>query len=89
MLIAYVDPGLGMLIWQTIVAAFVGAIFYMNKTRRWIAATIRNLFGRGEKTPGPGDKIHPNFRTLATHVDEHGPKPRIGAAETEGRIDAR
>jgi len=50
MLIAYVDPGLGMLIWQTIVAAFVGTIFYMNKTRRWIVASIRSIFGRGEKT---------------------------------------
>ena len=50
MLIAYVDPGLGMLIWQTIVAAFVGAIFYMNKTRRWIVAGIRKIFGRGKTT---------------------------------------
>jgi hypothetical protein len=50
MLIAYVDPGLGVLVWQTIVAAFVGAIFYINKTRRWIVATIRSIFGRGEKT---------------------------------------
>ncbi|HSY74940.1 MAG TPA: hypothetical protein VK810_05680 [Dongiaceae bacterium] len=49
MLIAYVDPGLGMLIWQTVVAAFVGTIFYMNKTRRWIVATIRNIFSRGGK----------------------------------------
>ena len=50
MLIAYIDPGLGTLIVQTVVAAFVGVFFYINKTRRWIVATIRKIFGRGQKT---------------------------------------
>jgi hypothetical protein len=57
MLFAYVDPGLGMLIWQTVVAAFVGAVFYMNKTRKWIVAMIRKVFGRVEKSgPVPVEK---------------------------------
>ena len=48
-LLAYVDPGLGALIWQTLVAAFVGFVFYLKKTRRWIVSTIRKIFGRGQK----------------------------------------
>jgi hypothetical protein len=49
MLIAYIDPGLGTLIVQTVVAAFVGVFFYINKTRRWVVAKIRNIFGRARK----------------------------------------
>jgi hypothetical protein len=51
MLFAYVDPGLGMLIWQTVVAAFVGTIFYLNKTRKWMVSVVRKIFGREEKPP--------------------------------------
>jgi hypothetical protein len=45
-LLAYVDPGLGSLIWQSIVAGIVGFFFYLRKTRRWIAGTIRGMFTR-------------------------------------------
>ena len=48
-LLAYIDPGLGALIWQTAVAAFVGFVFYLKKTRRWIVNTVRRFFGRGQK----------------------------------------
>jgi len=48
-LLAYIDPGLGALIWQTMVMAFVGFLFYLKKTRRWIVATVRKIFGRGQK----------------------------------------
>jgi hypothetical protein len=48
MFFAYVDPGLGALIWQSIVAAFVGFFFYLKKTRRWIVAAFRKMLGRGE-----------------------------------------
>jgi hypothetical protein len=34
----YVDPGSGLLIWQMIVAAMVGTLFYLKK--------VRNFFGR-------------------------------------------
>lgn len=43
---AYIDPGLGALIWQAVVAAFVGFLFYLNKTRRWIVGGFGKMFGR-------------------------------------------
>jgi len=49
MMIAYVDPGLGSLIWQTAVSAFVGLVFYFTKTRRAIVGFFRKIFGREEK----------------------------------------
>lgn len=47
--LAYIDPGLGALIWQTMAAAFVGFLFYLKKTRRWIVSTILKIFRRGHK----------------------------------------
>ena len=32
---AYVDPGTGMMIWQTVAAAAVGAAFYFRKVFSW------------------------------------------------------
>jgi hypothetical protein len=51
-LLAYIDPGVGLLIWQAIVAAFVGLLFYLKKTRRWIIGLFRKMFGREPKRPG-------------------------------------
>jgi len=48
-LLAYIDPGLGALMWQTMVAVFVGFLFYLKKTRRWIVRTSRKIFGRRQK----------------------------------------
>jgi hypothetical protein len=44
LLFAYVDPGLGSLIWQSIVAAVVGFIFYLKKTRIWLAGLFKKIF---------------------------------------------
>jgi|YelNatPaOPRAMG01_1025707.scaffolds.fasta_scaffold148396_2 hypothetical protein len=35
-LAAYTDPGSGALLWQLIVAAFVGAMFYVRRIAHWI-----------------------------------------------------
>ena len=68
-LLAYIDPGLGALIWQTMVAAFVGFLFYLKKTRRWIVSTIRKFFGRAQKdvsttaeTPAAKDRTKNELR---------------------------
>jgi hypothetical protein len=53
-LFAYVDPGLGTLLWQTITAAFVGLLFYLKKTRRWIMGVFWKMFGRSQK---PSDTV--------------------------------
>jgi hypothetical protein len=47
---AYIDPGLGALVWQTIVAAFVGAFFYFRRTRDWILRQFSRIFRRGNPT---------------------------------------
>ena len=59
MILAYIDPGLGALLWQTIIAAFVGFLFYLKKTRRWIVGVFRKMFGRGQKPPGVSIEIPP------------------------------
>ena len=41
---AYVDPGLGALLWQTILSAFVGLFFYLKQTRKWLAGLFLKLF---------------------------------------------
>jgi hypothetical protein len=50
MMLAYIDPGLGALLWQTIIAALVGVVFYLKRTRQWIVALFRKMFGRTQKT---------------------------------------
>ena len=63
MIIAYIDPGLGALLWQMMVAAFVGFLFYLKQTRRWIVGVIagafRKTFGRGQKPPVASIEIPP------------------------------
>ena len=48
-ILAYVDPGLGALIWQAVIAAFVGFIFYLKKTRRWMVERFLKIFRRAPK----------------------------------------
>ena len=48
-LFAYIDPGTGALIWQMIVSAFVGLLFYLKKTRDWIIGLFLNVFRRNPK----------------------------------------
>jgi len=59
MIVAYIDPGLGALIWQSVVAGIVGFLFYVKKSRRWIVNVFRNMFGRGQKPPGASIEIPP------------------------------
>jgi hypothetical protein len=64
-MLAYIDPGTGLLIWQSIVAAFVGAVFYFKKTRDWILKQFRRLFRRGaaEETATPETSAPPEDST--------------------------
>jgi O-antigen/teichoic acid export membrane protein len=56
-LFAYIDPGVGALIWQSVVAGVVGFLFYLKKTRRWIVGVFRKMFGRGQKSSSAAVKI--------------------------------
>jgi hypothetical protein len=42
---AYVDPGLGLLAWQAVTAFFVGLLFYVRKTRKFIFSGARKMLG--------------------------------------------
>jgi len=68
-LLAYIDPGLGALIWQSAIATIVGFVFYLNKTRRWIVKTIRKMSGFGPKTTAISPKISISPERLATKVE--------------------
>jgi hypothetical protein len=48
--LAYVDPGLGLLAWQALVATFVGAIFYIKKTRDFLVRFAQKIFRIGQRT---------------------------------------
>ena len=51
MMLAYIDPGAGALVWQMVVSAFVGVFFYLKKTRTWIVKTSLGIFrGKPAKT---------------------------------------
>jgi hypothetical protein len=43
---AYIDPGSGLLVWQLVVAAFVGCLFYIKKTREFLGRLGRKIFRR-------------------------------------------
>ncbi len=42
--IAYIDPGSGALIWQMLLAIGVGVLFYVKKSRDYLASLARRLF---------------------------------------------
>jgi hypothetical protein len=43
---AYIDPGSGALLWQALLAAFVGALFYVRSIGRLVMNWIRDLMQR-------------------------------------------
>ena len=73
MLLAYIDPGLGALIWQATVAGVVGFLFYLKKTRRWIADLFRKMLGRGQKSEIIATKVMVPVERLVTKVESKNP----------------
>jgi hypothetical protein len=49
-ILAYIDPGTGALIWQSIVGIFVGMLFYLRRTRKWIGRLMGKVFRPGHKS---------------------------------------
>ena len=45
-LLLYVDPGSGLLIWQMIVAAMIGTLFYLKRFRTLVGKLGRKLLGK-------------------------------------------
>jgi hypothetical protein len=47
---SYIDPGLGALIWQSIIGIFVGLLFYMRRTRKWLGRLMGKVLRTGQKS---------------------------------------
>ncbi len=60
MILAYIDPGLGLLLWQAIVAAFLGVLFYVKRTRAFIVSFFQKLFHKRK----PEEKVADKTATL-------------------------
>ena len=43
---AYIDPGSGLLIWQMVIAAAVGCLFYLKKVREGLFKLGRKFRGK-------------------------------------------
>jgi hypothetical protein len=49
-ILAYIDPGTGLLAWQALVAAVVGTFFYVKKTRDWLVQRLCRLLRLGKRS---------------------------------------
>jgi hypothetical protein len=59
-LLAYIDPGTGALIWQSIIGVFVGMLFYLRRTRKWIGRLIGRVFQNEQRTVDSAVEIQMN-----------------------------
>jgi len=60
MIFAYVDPGLGLLAWQAVVAFFLGLLFHVRKTRTWLLELFRKIFRAGRRPAAPAPALPPS-----------------------------
>jgi len=58
-LFAYIDPGMGLLAWQALVAAFLGTLFYLKKTRTWLVGLFLKLFRISKPPTGGAPELPP------------------------------
>jgi hypothetical protein len=54
---AYIDPGTGLLAWQALVAAFLGTLFYLKRTRTWLVGLFLRLFRIGKPPTGDASAV--------------------------------
>jgi hypothetical protein len=59
MILAYIDPGSGALVWQIAVAGVMGFLFYASKVRALVWRGITSLFRVGNKNK-TGPDGHPS-----------------------------
>jgi len=59
-ILAYIDPGAGALIWQSIIGVFVGIVFYLRRTRKWLGRLIGKVFRAGQKSGKPAEALPMN-----------------------------
>ena len=54
----YTDPGSGLLVWQLILALFLGATFSVNKFKLWISSKLKSEAGTSACGNEPSSKHH-------------------------------
>ena len=47
-MLAYIDPGSGLLIWQAVAAVVIGLLFYLKKMRDYVVFLFRRIFRRNK-----------------------------------------
>jgi hypothetical protein len=52
-ILAYIDPGVGALIWQSIIGVFVGVLFYLRRTRKLFGRVMGKVFRIGQVPVNP------------------------------------
>jgi hypothetical protein len=68
MILAYIDPGLGSLIWQATVAFFVGLMFHLKKIRRMILDFCLKMIRRKPQAPVNTIPIPTRIPTKVTEI---------------------
>jgi hypothetical protein len=74
--LAYIDPGTGALLSQMVVAAAVGCLFYMRKTRDFIVSKTCRLFGVKPKPDPAKAKLQPVENSLRALQSSDGRSDR-------------
>jgi hypothetical protein len=63
-ILAYVDPGTGAFLWQAMVGACVGVVFYFKATRKWVGQLFTKLLRRRQNgnmtAPAGGGAVERN-----------------------------
>jgi hypothetical protein len=65
-ILAYIDPGAGALIWQSMIGIFVGMLFYLRRTRKWIGGMMGKVFNAREKASNSGVDVPMNKGKMET-----------------------
>jgi len=68
-ILSYIDPGMGALIWQSIIGVFVGMLFYLRKTRQWLGHIMKKVFRIGQKHEDPAIDLQMNKGKIEIEAD--------------------
>jgi hypothetical protein len=69
-ILAYIDPGAGALIWQSIIGIFVGVIFYLRRTRKWVSGIFARFLRTETKDAHvPGGLPAHKSKAEANHIN--------------------
>jgi len=63
-ILAYIDPGTGALLWQMVIAAAVGCLFYVKKCRDFVWHKLSKLLGMAAKPAPASAKAEPSEKAM-------------------------